>query len=83
MKCAAAFRLRETYTFRHQEACTYLQRHVQVIHRLQLPGLMFLHPARTCDTPIASLLTMETPIHVMHVVAIKDARAPWDGMTPA
>jgi D-alanyl-lipoteichoic acid acyltransferase DltB (MBOAT superfamily) len=31
---------------------------------------------------LISLLTMETLIHVMHVVAIKDARA-WSGMTPA
>ena len=29
-----------------------------------------------------TLLTMETLIHVMHVVAIKDAHA-WSGMTPA
>jgi len=29
-----------------------------------------------------ALLTMETLIHVMHVVAIKDARA-WGGLTPA
>ena len=29
-----------------------------------------------------TLLTMETLIHVMHVVAIKDAHA-WGGMTPA
>ncbi|KAI0288928.1 MBOAT, membrane-bound O-acyltransferase family-domain-containing protein [Russula brevipes] len=31
---------------------------------------------------LISLLTMETLIHVMHIVAIKDARA-WSGMTPA
>lgn len=31
---------------------------------------------------LISLLTMEALIHVMHVVAIKDAHA-WSGMTPA
>jgi len=31
---------------------------------------------------LISLLTMETLIHIMHVIAIKDARA-WSGMTPA
>ena len=31
---------------------------------------------------LISLLTMETLIHVMHVVAIKDAHA-WSGMSPA
>jgi D-alanyl-lipoteichoic acid acyltransferase DltB (MBOAT superfamily) len=31
---------------------------------------------------LISLLTMETLIIVMHVVAIKDART-WSGMTPA
>ena len=31
---------------------------------------------------LISLLTMETLIHIIHVVAIKDARA-WSGMTPA
>lgn len=31
---------------------------------------------------LISLLTMETLIHIMHVVAIKDTRA-WSGMTPA
>ncbi|KAN0113751.1 hypothetical protein V8E52_007404 [Russula decolorans] len=44
-------------------------------------GLMFLHQLTRATLYalrfLISLLTMETPIHVMHVVAIKDACGPW------
>jgi membrane-bound O-acyltransferase GUP1_2 len=66
--------------------------HHTVIHRswgscsyIQLARPVDIAPRTTARYALRfliSLLTMETLIHIMHVVAIKDARA-WSGMTPA
>jgi D-alanyl-lipoteichoic acid acyltransferase DltB (MBOAT superfamily) len=67
--------MRQPILHRSQGSCPYIQlaRPVDIVPRTT---------ARYALRFLISFLTMEVLIHVMHVVAIKDARA-WSGMTPA
>ncbi|KAH9991748.1 MBOAT-domain-containing protein [Russula vinacea] len=91
-KRAAVFHSRETYTFRSYLAYVlyaplYIAGPIITFNDFmwQLARPVDIAPRTTARYALRfliSLLTMETLIHIMHVVAIKDARA-WSGMTPA